>query len=222
MRCTAFFAFLLLLLLNCWQAPLYAQVESDSLIINNEEPENMPDPDSVLADTTAILEYPEKTYVTADEIDTVEVPNTEKEYSPRKASLYSAILPGLGQAYNKKYWKIPLVYGGLIGFGVVVDFYDGEYSKFRRMLLQETAEQGATPYSVRVLENAVEKTRRERDYFIIITGLFYLINIVDAHIDAHLKAFDVSDDLTLRLEPSINSTAFNSQVGGLSLVLYIK
>src|SRR5690606_32743319 len=161
---------------------------------------------------------------TADDIDTVEVPNTEKEDSPRKASLYSAILPGLGQAYNKKYWKIPMVYGGLIGFGLVVDFYDGEYAKFKRLLLKEAAtEEQVTPYREQVLDRAVEITRRERDYYIIITGLFYLINIVDAHIDAHLKGFDVSDDLALRLEPSINSTAFNnSQIGGLSLVLYIK
>ena len=199
-----------------------AQVEPDSLIQEEAEPAEV-EPNVVWEDTVGILEYPEKPYVTADEVDTVVIEDTSEEFSPRLASLYSAILPGLGQAYNEKYWKIPLIYGGLISLGLVVDFYADSYDFYRRSLLTQRAT-GTNPTGrdERVLELATNSARRERDFFIIMCGLAYLINIVDAHIDAHLKGFDVSDDLTLKLEPSLNSTAFNTPIGGIGLTLYIK
>lgn len=194
-----------------------AQEQADSLAEEKNEP------NVVWEDTVGILEYPEKPYVTADDVDTTIVEDTSEEFSPRKASLYSAILPGLGQAYNEKYWKIPLIYGGLIGLGFVVDFYADNYSYYRRMLLIQKST-GSNPLgaSERLLDNAVIKSRRERDFYIIMSGLAYIINIVDAHIDAHLKGFDISDDLTLKFQPSINSTAFNTPVGGFGIALHLK
>ncbi len=220
MRST-FVIILLPLLMALSNYTVKAQVEPDSTY--EEIPEL--DPEAVWADTVGILEYPEKPYVTADDVDTVIVEDTSKEFSPRLASLYSAILPGLGQAYNKKYWKIPIIYGGLITLGVVVDFYADSYSVFRRNLLLQRAT-GTNDLGVNVnlrqLENAVVKSRRERDFYIIMCGLAYIINIVDAHIDAHLKGFDVSDDISLKFKPSLNSTAFNTPIGGVGISLTFK
>lgn len=194
-----------------------AQVQIDS----TSQGENRPQ--VVVEDTVSAPGTSERPFVTADEVDTTLIEDTSEEFSPRKASLYSAILPGLGQAYNKKYWKIPLIYGGLIGLGVVVDFYADRYSYYRRILLiQQSTGSNPTGLSERVLDNAVISYRRERDFYIIMCGLAYIINIVDAHIDAHLKGFDISDDLTLKFKPSLNSTAFNTPVGGFGIALQLK
>lgn len=218
MRST-FVIILLSLLLALSNYTVKAQVEPDSTY--EEIPEL--DPEAVWADTVGILEYPEKPYVTADDVDTVVIEDTSKEFSPRLASLYSAILPGLGQAYNKKYWKIPIIYGGLITLGVVVDFYADRYSYARRnLLIQRATGENPTGFSERVLDNATIGYRRERDFYIIMCGLAYIINIVDAHIDAHLKGFDVSDDLSLKFKPSLNSTVFNTPIGGVGLSLTFK
>lgn len=194
-----------------------AQVQPDSVSQDESKPH------VIVEDTVSAPGTSERPFVTADAVDSTLVEDTSEEFSPRKASLYSAILPGLGQAYNKKYWKIPLIYGGLISLGLVVDFYADNYSYYRRMLLlQQSTGTNPTGVSERVLDNAVIKSRRERDFFIIMCGLAYIINIVDAHIDAHLKGFDISDDLTLKLQPSLNSTAFNTPVGGFGISLHLK
>ncbi len=194
-----------------------AQVQIDSV----SQDENRPH--VIVEDTVSAPGTSERPFVTADAVDTTLVEDTSEEFSPRKASLYSAILPGLGQAYNKKYWKIPLIYGGIVGLGLVVDFYADNYSYYRRMLLlQQSTGANPTGASERVLDNAVVKSRRERDFYIIMCGLAYIINIVDAHIDAHLKGFDISDDLTLKMKPSLNSTAFNTPVGGIGIALHLK
>src|SRR5688572_20167387 len=66
--------------------------------------------------------------------DTVELKSYASRYDPRKAIMYAAILPGLGQVYNKKYWKLPLVYGGFIGFGYGISFYQKGYTKYKAEL----------------------------------------------------------------------------------------
>ncbi len=182
--------------------------------------------DTVMTDTARVeyeYEYQERPMVTADHVDTVIIADTSEEFSPRKASLYSAILPGLGQAYNEKYWKIPIIYGGAVALGLAIDFYAERYSFYRRNLLtQQESGTNELGVSERVLENATSKMRRQRDFFVIMSGLAYMINIVDAHIDAHLKGFDMSDNLTLKLGPSLESTPFGTPVGGMALTLYLK
>ena len=142
-------------------------------------------------------------------------------FNPRKASLYAAILPGLGQAYNKKYWKIPLVYGGFIALGYGIDFYHDNYTRFRSALIAEVDNNpmsvNETGFNTEQLRRLVDRTRRERDYFIILTGAFYLLQIVDAHIDAHLKEFDLNPDLKVQVDPVMRyQEGIN---GGLSLTL---
>jgi hypothetical protein len=132
-----------------------------------------------------------------------------KRFDPRKALFYSAVLPGAGQAYNKKYWKIPLVFGGFWGLLSVVKFYDDAEEKYTKQLYQLINYPNIPLYPGIItnaavepeLRNRVDYARRQRDYFVIITGFFYILQMVDAHVDAHLKEFDVNPKLHVRLEP---------------------
>lgn len=145
----------------------------------------------------------------------------DKRFNPRRAGLYSAVLPGLGQAYNKKYWKIPIVYGGFIGLGYGINFYQKQHKEFRTELF-EILESGEVLSSKNQLtedqlRTLVNKSRRERDYFMVLTGILYMLNIVDAHIDAHLKEFDLNEKLKLSLDPMIRQQ--NQLQAGLSISL---
>lgn len=154
-----------------------------------------------------------------------------KEYDPRIAGLYSAVLPGLGQVYNRKYWKIPLIYGAFYGIYYMVDRYNNDYQTHRKGLLYAVSNNSfadaTATYAVNGreftevnLRNRVNKHRRERDYWIIIGSVFYLLNIVDAHIDAHLREFDVNEKLKLTVDPSL-SQSLNSMQAGFSITLHL-
>ena len=138
-----------------------------------------------------------------------------KRFDPRKASLYSAILPGLGQAYNKKYWKIPFVYGGFTALGLTINFYHKHYTNFRTDLFAEIDDNPSTRnlsgYNEQQLRRLIERSRRERDFYIIISGAFYLIQIAEAHINAHLKEFEINPELKVQVQPTLRYTeGFNS------------
>jgi hypothetical protein len=148
----------------------------------------------------------------------ISIETYSKRFNPRKAILYSAILPGLGQVYNKKYWKVPLVYGGLIGFGLVVDFYNNQNNKFRNQLfdLLNTGQQVGVQSEAQ-LRNSVEVTSRQRDYFLIFTAFFYILQMVDAHVDAHLKEFDLNPKLKVRIEPMMNDNYYTGVSTGVAI-----
>jgi len=140
----------------------------------------------------------------------VSIASYAKRFDPRKALFYAAILPGAGQAYNKKYWKIPLVYGGLWGLLAVVKFYnDGETTYTNKLFYainhpnEFAYPNSLTTYGALIPQyrNIVSFARRQRDYFVILTGFFYILQMVDAHVDAHLKEFDLNPKLHVRLEP---------------------
>lgn len=141
--------------------------------------------------------------------ETPTVLSEEEDYSerfvPRRASLYSAVLPGLGQAYNRDYWKIPLIYGGFTAIVLTVDFYHDNYIRFRKDLFAEIDENKLTinnsGFNEQQLRRLIDRTRRERDFFIIISGVLYFLQIAEAHIDAHLKEFDLNPDLKVKIEP---------------------
>lgn len=160
---------------------------------------------------------------------------SKKKHSPKKAAIRSAILPGWGQAYNGKYWKIPIVYTA-IGIPVGTFLYNKKwYTKTRdaaKML-------GSTPpdtanYRQRVDErlytffstagalpsllNYRNEFRKGMDYSVLIALVFWGLNVVDATVDGHLKEFDVSDNLSLKIKPSILS---GTTTAGLSLVFTI-
>jgi len=136
--------------------------------------------------------------------------------APSKAAFYSAILPGLGQIYNRRYWKLPIVYGA-IGTGVYVyvfndDFYDRFRSAFKRRRAGFTDDEfydlngsgivpGSPDLSDEALQDAQERYQRDRDLALLITIGLYAFNIIDANVDAHLKQFNVDDDLSLEIKP---------------------
>lgn len=133
---------------------------------------------------------------------------TIKKYNPTRAGLYSAVLPGLGQYYNKKYWKIPIVWGAVgTGVGVIV-YNDKQYRRYRNAYIAElNGQPHEFSYLVAQNPNADWKTifankqdqdKRQRDYTIAITGLVYILNIVDAMVDAHLAEQKKDPDLAIK------------------------
>lgn len=140
-----------------------------------------------------------------EEIEKASV-STIQKYNPTKAGLYSAVFPGLGQYYNKKYWKIPIVWGAVgTGVGIIV-YNDKQYRRYRTAFLAELNGQphefDDLPYvDATVLGNTQDRAKRQRDYAIAITGVLYILNIVDAVVDAHL--YDQKKDPDLAIKPTI-------------------
>jgi hypothetical protein len=123
----------------------------------------------------------------------------------RKAAVMSALLPGLGQAYNRKFWKIPVLYAGLGGLGYMFVQNNREFNFFRTNLRAITDSDSTTinktEFGQEQLQSQKLYYRKFRDFAAIGIGLLYLLNIVDANVDAHLKTFDVSDDLSVVIDP---------------------
>ncbi|MBV6642474.1 MAG: hypothetical protein KI791_17270 [Cyclobacteriaceae bacterium] len=146
---------------------------------------------------------------------------------PNRAALFSAILPGLGQAYNGQYWKIPLIYAGGIIIGHYIDYNHRIYSEFQNALLAGADDDPFTenPYAefgqTALIRNR-DAFRRNRDYLMIIGVGYYLINIVEAHVSAHLHEFDVNDNLSMNISPAIQPTALFSQAIGIKISLNLK
>lgn len=137
--------------------------------------------------------------------------NFKKDYpSPKKALLLTAVLPGLGQIYNKKYWKLPIVYGGVGTMVFLIIRNNKQYNRFKTALIirddggideftnPDTRVESLTDSSLRLLRNEALKNR-ELSY--IGLAFSYILSGVDAFVDAHLHGFDVSDDLTLEWQP---------------------
>lgn len=139
----------------------------------------------------------------------INVPPVKRKVIPHKASMYSAIIPGLGQAYNGKYWKIPIIYGGFAGLGAMVVFYDKNYNRYKTAYQYRTDGNpntidefaGDSRYTPEILTSFKDFHRRNRDRSVIFMFAFYALNIIDATVDAHFLNFDVGEDLSLRISP---------------------
>lgn len=139
-------------------------------------------------------------------------------HSPRKATIRSAIIPGWGQAYNKKYWKIPIVYAA-VGIPAYL-FFDNK--KWYNRTREAAKMLSATPLDTANFRNRVDEKlwifftssnslpsllnyrnefRRNMDYSLLFVLVFWGLNVIDATVDAHLKEFDVSDKLSMRIKP---------------------
>jgi len=161
-----------------------------------------------------------------------------KIHYPGKATMYSAVLPGLGQIYNKKYYKVPIIYGGFVGLGFVIDYYNQYYSDFKKAYwdlndnnpLTKSYEitypnknwdysnaENYDQYS-KTFINIIDESRQKRDLYIIVTVGFYLLNVLDANVDAHFIDFDISEDLTLNFMPFVIDPMTNSPILGGHLV----
>jgi Family of unknown function (DUF5683) len=202
-------SFVLLLLLFCSNQFCYAQKEEKII--------------KPVADTTpaATTKQPLNRYDSA-----------MKAHSPKKAAIRSALLPGLGQIYNKKYWKLPIVYGAL-GTCAGIFIYNFSNYKTTRFAyrvkynmrvfgtdssLYDQIKDELKPLSEESLRFYRNQFRRDIDYSALVFILLWGLNVVDAAVDAHLKSFDVSPDLSLRFKPGYSEMA---RTNGLSIVLKI-
>jgi Family of unknown function (DUF5683) len=153
----------------------------------------------------------------------IEIESYAKRFDPRKALLYSAIFPGAGQFYNKKYWKMPLVYGGFAFLIYVTNVYDGLHNKYLEefyiMVNDPKLALSPNSYTKEQLRSAIDRARRERDFFIILNGFWYILQLVDAHVDAHLKEFDLNPKMQVRLEPMMENSMLTGRSTGLALRL---
>jgi hypothetical protein len=147
-----------------------------------------------------------------------------EDHSPQKASIYSAILPGAGQFYNKKYWKIPIIYGGIGAALYTAKINRDEYQHFTQALEYRTDGDETTidPYVDRYTESNLitikNYHRKNSDLGYIVAVGIYLLNIIDASVDAHLFNFNINDDLSLNVQPQLMSLQ-NKNIPSLSLKL---
>lgn len=125
--------------------------------------------------------------------------------SPGKAALYSALLPGLGQAYNGDYWKIPIFYTGFVISGYAWNYNGKLYKRYKNLYNQATTEDGGYTghESVENLKHYRNSFRRYRDYSVLATVAIYVLQIIDANVFAMMHDFEVTDDLSLQVGPSI-------------------
>jgi hypothetical protein len=140
-----------------------------------------------------------------------------KKHSPKTAAILSAIAPGAGQIYNQRYWKLPIVWGGLAGFGYLWVNENNRYQEAKTSFLtlvdtdpsNDISFNGTTNLSV--VQSTKNVFRNQRDMYLLFGILFYGLNIIDATVDAHFMNFDVSDDLSMNLNLDMKNYAIAPQ-----------
>jgi len=160
-----------------------------------------------------------------DEIASQNKKNTSRALDPlrpAKAAFYSAVLPGLGQAYNKKYWKIPIVYGA-IGTGLYFyldnnKLYKQYRNAYKRRLAGFTDDEfygpGDTPFlSDEALIRAQRTLKRNKELSMLVTVGLYVLNIIEANVDAHLLQYNLDENLALNPFIDFNNPNYTTQIG---------
>ena len=171
-------------------------------------------------------------------------PVSKEVRSPKKASIYAALFPGLGQIYNRKYWKLPVVYGGYAGLIYVLGWNNNNYKDFfqgYRIIAKYTSTANMKPDERIFLDKLIKNPsisldnpstfnyisaqllsgkdfyRRNRDLTIIGIAALHVLSIIDASVDANLFDFDISDDLSMRIQPMPINFGDQNMVLGISL-----
>ena len=163
------------------------------------------------------------------------VKKSRKPKDPLKASILSCIIPGAGQIYNRKWWKAPIVWGGFISAIVVHDFYYDKHKFYHQILIykdQQVSETTIASYADNnkngdrftdrsgaeiaaldqfKIQNYNDAAEKKKQQVYLMSTLFYILQIVDASVDAHFSRYDISDDLSLQIKPSLiqNQTSFS-------------
>jgi hypothetical protein len=139
-----------------------------------------------------------------------------KNHSPKKALILSFALPGAGQIYNRKFWKLPIVYGGLGALTYLAIDNGTKYQCYRKSYFAMVDDDPLTVNTCDPNQSAADmklyRDNYQKNYEYSIAGLvgFYLLVAADAFVDAHLKNFDISDDLTLKIKPDLELPSFGS------------
>jgi hypothetical protein len=176
-------------------------------------------------DSLLIIQPEMDTTLLKNEIDTtmIEVKDPER---PNRVVLHAAILPGMGQIANKKYWKLPILYGGAGTILFYIDYNNKKYQQFRNAYLEQKSLPESLwkdPLTINVsadnLNRGIDFYRRNRDLLMILLAGVYFIQIVDAYVDAQLMDFDISEDLTFRIQPGLMPDGYTSSINyGLKFV----
>jgi hypothetical protein len=199
LRFKACIFFLLVSLAQLTALDGYGQIIPDSSL-------NHPIPPQARAQADTIHMY-------ADTMKVIPVKPLPWEPKPKRAGLYSAILPGAGQIYNRQYWKLPIVYGGL-GAGVYfIQDNRKQYRKYRQAYLYridndpstKDADNEIAQYSTENLRELQNEYRKNADLSVLLTAVGYAIHIMDAVASAHLRNFDISRDISLQMKPMLHS-----------------
>lgn len=153
---------------------------------------------------TSHLSYAQKTDSTFNAI-----PKPVSKHSPKLATLLSTALPGLGQIYNRSYWKLPVLYGGFVGLGYWVaqnqELYSRYFNAYKARIDNDpnTVDDYVGKYTNDNLNVLQEYYHSYRDLALICVAGLYVINIVDACVDAHMFTYDVSENLSLQIQPTL-------------------
>lgn len=144
-------------------------------------------------------------------LDAVYQYKTDKPNVPAKPTIYSTLIPGLGQIYNKEYWKVPIIYGGLAFCGYLINHNNIQYNRFRdayNLSYNKQPHEFGDRYTAENLKYFRDSYRRNRDYSILAIVLVYTLNIIDANVFAHLSDYDISDNLSMKFEPTLFDPTF--------------
>lgn len=164
------------------------------------------------------------------------VPEQKGWSKPGKAALFSAVVPGAGQVYNHSYWKVPIIYaaGGVLAYFIQTN-HKG-YLKYRQAIavrqdtiasndvdeFTEKLTNHTKAEAISALRRGRDTYRRWRDYTVLYSVLAYGLNVTEAYVHAHLKGFDITDELTMRVQPDVIFTSANSVTPAFSISINLK
>jgi hypothetical protein len=152
----------------------------------------------------------------------------EKQHSPTKATIMSACLPGLGQIYNHKIWKVPIIYAGFGIMAYIIVFNTNYYLDYRCAYIESVNGDKNGNYAYLVnrytsdeLVSAREYYRRNLEMTCLVSALWYILNILDATVDAHLYSYNINKTLSMKIEPTMFSPVVSGNMaGGIKLSLH--
>ncbi|RYD52110.1 MAG: hypothetical protein EOP52_08000 [Sphingobacteriales bacterium] len=194
-----FFLWLLLFTGGAGLQTALAQAVPDTLV-NRPLPDSLRDRVRADAQRSGELTIPADTFSTARTV--------LNQHTPKRAALYSALLPGAGQYYNRQYWKIPIIYAGMGTSFYFLISNTNDYRKYRTAYLASLDPLGSDNPLTRTYTSAQLKTlqdayRQNLDMTVLFTTLGFTLQVMDALVFAHLKNFDVSRDLSIRVRPAL-------------------
>lgn len=198
-----------LLFVGCWlcAAGAFAQAVPDTSL-------KQPIPDSAISNQQEVRNLP-------NDAAGANYRQQPWQPNPKKAGLFSAILPGAGQLYNKQYWKIPVVYVGVGAAVYFIQFNTNKYQTYRKAYiasLEGKTHEFSGVYDQSALKQLQDGYKRYLDMTLLFTALGYTLQVIDAVVFAHLRNFDVSRDISLRLQPVVHPNGG----AGIGLVMNLK